>query len=153
MKLVSSEIEIAAPPEGVWSVLADLDSYPQWNPFITHIEGVLEHGRRLSVRIQPPGGRAMSFRPTVIAAVPGRRLAWLGHLFVPGIFDGEHRFELAPVGGHVRFRQSEVFRGVLVPMMGGVLDKTRAGFEQMNRALKARVESRSTTAAVDQEGA
>jgi hypothetical protein len=148
MRTVSSEIEIAASPEQVWGVLADLDSYPEWNPFITHIKGELEMGRRLSVRIQPPGGRAMSFRPTVVTALPGRQLAWLGRLLAPGIFDGEHRFEIARGDGGVRFRQSEVFRGMLVPMMGSVLEKTRAGFEQMNQALKVRAERRDAPSSV-----
>ncbi len=28
---ISATIEIAAPPEQVWPVLADLASYPEWN--------------------------------------------------------------------------------------------------------------------------
>lgn len=32
MTEITATIEIAAPPEQVWAVLADLASYPQWNP-------------------------------------------------------------------------------------------------------------------------
>ncbi len=32
-----------------------------------------------------------TFRPTVLVAEPNRELRWLGRLFMPGPFDGEHR--------------------------------------------------------------
>jgi hypothetical protein len=45
--------------------------------------------------------------------------------------------------GRSRFVQSERFSGVLVAFVKGTLAKTEAGFEQMNTALKARVEQAS----------
>jgi hypothetical protein len=135
------EIDIDAPPERVWSVVTDFDAYPEWNPFIRRIGGELREGARLEVRIQPPGARAMTFMPRVRAVDPNRELRWLGRLLVPGIFDGEHRLRIEPLGsGRTRFIQSERFSGVLVPLVKGSLEKTAAGFEQMNAALKARVE-------------
>ena len=74
---------------------------------------------------------------------PDRELRWLGRLFVPGIFDGEHFFELAPLeeGRSTRFTQGERFKGILVPFLRRSLDNgTRKGFEAMNQALKDRVE-------------
>lgn len=65
MRYLQSTIVINAEPHAVWQVLTNLDSYPQWNPFITSISGSLEPGGRLRVRISPPGGRAMTFRPVV----------------------------------------------------------------------------------------
>ena len=136
------EIEIDAPPERVWHVLTDFGSYPQWNPFITSIEGEPREGAKLVVRIAPPGGRAMTFRPIVRAARPNRELRWLGRVLLPGIFDGEHALTIEPLGeGRTRFVQSERFTGLLVPVTSGVLDKTARGFEQMNQALKERAES------------
>ena len=44
------------PPERVWAVLTDFDSYPKWNPFIHSISGDLRVGGHLIVRIVPPGG-------------------------------------------------------------------------------------------------
>jgi hypothetical protein len=58
-----------------------------------------------------------------------------------GIFDGEHSLRIEPrAGGGSRFVQSERFSGVLVGLVKGMLAKTEVGFEQMNAALKARVE-------------
>lgn len=71
---------------------------PTWNPFIKAISGEPKTGSRLSVHIVPPGKSGMWFKPTVIAVRPEHELRWLGHLMVPGIFDGEHYFLLDPIG-------------------------------------------------------
>ena len=142
VRSISHTIEIDAAPEVVWRELADTGSYGDWNPFVRRLEGELTEGARLEVEITPPEGRAMTFKPTVIAAKPGRELRWLGHLLVRGLFDGEHSFELEPLtGDRTRFTQSERFSGLLVRPLGGGLAKTQRGFEAMNRALKARAET------------
>jgi hypothetical protein len=144
---LSSRIEIDARPERVWSILTDFNAYPAWNPFITKIEGSLQPGSRLEVHIAPPGGRAMTFKPTVRTVEENRELAWLGHLLVPGVFDGEHHFELAPrPSGGTGFTQRERFSGILVSLTSGALGKTQRGFEQMNAALKERAEQNATWA-------
>src|SRR5690625_3586801 len=81
---IQSEIEIEAPPETVWTHLTDLTSYADWNPFITAAEGTPAVGERLKLRMQPPGGRAMTMRPTVTAADPTRVFEWLGRLGMKG---------------------------------------------------------------------
>lgn len=138
-----TEIEIAAGAESVWDILTDFPSFPRWNPFIRSIDGVLAPRARLRVRIQPPGGRALTFRPTVLRVEDGRHFSWRGRTLLPGLFDGEHAFTIEPAApGRVRFVHSEVFRGLLVPLLAGTLrTTTRQGFEQMNVALKARAEA------------
>lgn len=138
-----SEIDVEATPETVWSILTDLTAYPEWNPFITSAEGTVTVGARLVNRLEPPGGKPMTFKPVVTAIEPNRTLEWLGRLGVAGVFDGRHRFELTPTADGTRLVQSEHFTGVLVPFMTKSLDtKTKAGFEAMNAALKVRAEER-----------
>jgi hypothetical protein len=143
MKELHSEIEIYASAERVWRLISDFPSYPQWNPFIRRITGEPTTGERLEVRIEPPGGRGMTFRPTVLNAEPNLELRWLGHLLVPGLFDGEHALTIQPLEEHrVSFVQREVFRGLLVPLFARSLDNnTKRGFEEMNHALKERAET------------
>ena len=137
-----SRITIDADAVRVWSILADFAAYPGWNPFITRISGSAAVGSRLEVLIQPAGGKAMTFRPTVLVSEEHRELRWLGRLLVHGLFDGEHRFRIEAQGtGRVLFHQEETFRGLLVPLFRSSLDTgTRQGFETMNAALKARAE-------------
>ena len=143
MKELHAEIEIDAGAERVWDILTDFASYPQWNPFIRRIGGELEVGKRLEVRLEPPDSRGITMRPTVLRAEPNRLMRWVGHLFFPGIFDGEHTLAIHPLGeDRVRFVQHEAFKGVLVRLLVRSLDKnTLRGFEEMNGALKERAEA------------
>jgi hypothetical protein len=143
MKELHSEIEIDASAERVWHLITDFASYPQWNPFIRTISGQPTTGQSLEVSIEPPGGRAMTFKPTILNAEPNRELRWLGHLLVPGLFDGEHSLTIQPLDeNRVRFIQREAFKGLLVPLFSRSLDNnTQRGFEEMNRALKERAEA------------
>ena len=143
MKTIETEIIIQATAERVWSILTDFGKYPQWNPFIREASGEAVRGARLRIQIHPPDGTPMVFRPIVQEATPGRELRWLGRLFVPRLFDGEHVFRIdAAEAGGVRFRQSESFRGILVPVFpSSVYTNTRRGFEAMNRALEERLEN------------
>ena len=143
MKELHSEIEIDASPECVWGVLTDFPSYPQWNPFIRRISGEFEVGGRLEVRLEPPDSRGITMRPTILRAEPNRLMRWVGHLLVPGLFDGEHSLAIEPLEeGRVRFIQHEAFKGVLVRLLARSLDtSTLRGFEQMNVALKERAEA------------
>src|SRR5919199_2888663 len=131
MKRLHTEIEIHAPAERVWELLTDFAAYPQWNPFIRNISGRPVAGERLEVRLEPPGGRGMTFKPRVLDAESERELRWLGRLLVPGLFDGEHSFTIEALeDDRVRFAQREVFRSLLVPLFARSLDNnTQRGFE------------------------
>ena len=145
MHTIETTTVIAASPETVWETLVDFDAYTEWNPFVTAAAGVPAEGERLRIRIAPPGGREMTFRPTVTAAVPGERLEWLGHLGVRGLFDGRHEFLLTELDdGRTRLVQRETFGGLLVGLLLNE-QRIRLGFRAMNAALKARAERTGVT--------
>jgi len=141
MSELRTEIEIDAPAERVWAVLIDFERFPDWNPFIRRIHGNPQVGSRLDVLLGASGTRPLRFRPTVKAVVPNRELRWLGQLGLPGLFDGEHIFQIEPLGPmRSRFVQRERFRGLFVPLLARSLNRdARRGFEEMNRALRERV--------------
>lgn len=139
---LSTTIDIDAPPDRVWDVLADFASYAEWNPFIVRADGTAEPGNRLHLRMQPVRGRAVTVTPLVVEADRARRLRWRGRLGARWIFDAEHEFVLQALdGGGTRLRQHEEIRGVLVPFLARSLERgTLPAFEAMNRALKDRAE-------------
>jgi hypothetical protein len=142
MKNVSTEIDIAAPAERVWDILADFDSYETWNPFIQNASGLPIRDQTLKVQMKLPGSVSIRLRPRVLTVEPERELRWKGRFLIPGLFDGEHSFRIESLpDGTSRLSQSEDFSGILVPFLGKEFySKTRLGFEFMNEALKLRAE-------------
>lgn len=141
---VSTDIEINAPAATVWRELVNFAAYPAWNPFIQSIEGNLAQGGRLSLLVCPPNNKGMRFKPTVRTLEENKKIVWLGHFLFPGVFDGEHSFELMPLSENkTRFVHTEKFSGALMPIFWSMLDMdTRQGFVNMNNALKARCEGK-----------
>ena len=142
-KSLHTRIDIDAPVDAVWKQLTSTADFASWNPFIKRLEGDLVVGNRLAVTIQGEGQSPMDFAPEVLVSDENRELRWIGRVGFRGIFDGEHYFILEPTpNGGTRFSHGENFSGmlayVLLPLIG---DSTRAGFEAMNTALKARVEA------------
>ncbi len=137
-KEIKTQIVINASPEKVWAVLTNFDKYPEWNPFIKSIKGSVKVGSKIIARLEPPEAKGMTFKPKVLAFDSQKEFRWMGHLLFPGLFDGEHKFELIDNhDGTTTFIQSEKFKGILVPLFKKMLDtNTVNGFNLMNQKLK-----------------
>ncbi|MEQ8967616.1 MAG: SRPBCC domain-containing protein [Azospirillaceae bacterium] len=141
-KTVETAVEIAAPPEAVWAVLADFGSYGDWNPLIRRVDGRPAVGERLDIQLSP-GARNARFPAEVLEAEAPRALVWRGRM-AGGLVTGTHWMRLSPAGdGGVgtRLEHGETFSGPLALLLGRRLtDGARLGFQAMNRAVKARAE-------------
>jgi len=137
-KEIQTEILIHASAEKVWSIFTNFSAYPKWNPFIKSLQGDVKTGQKIKVRLEPPDAKGMTFEPLVLVYDNKKEFRWLGHLWIKGLFDGEHCFELQDHGnGSCTFKQSEKFYGILVPLFQRMLDtNTVNGFRQMNEKLK-----------------
>lgn len=138
MKEVRTEIEINAGPEKVWQVLTDFEKYEQWNPFITKIVGYAKEGSKIEIHIETPAGKKRKYEPTITKVEQGRELRWMGKSWV---LNGEHIFTIDQLQSQTRLVHREVFDGLLASFFGKSLDTdVKQGLEEMNRALKERVE-------------
>ncbi|KFF13153.1 polyketide cyclase [Chryseobacterium soli] len=141
-KKIETQIIINAAPQKVWEILTDFNNYPNWNPFIKSIAGLINIGSTLKVTIEPEEGKGMTFKPLIQSSVKNKELSWLGNLLFKGIFDGKHKFQLIDNGnGTTTFIQSEEFSGILVSFIN--LDKTAEGFNKMNKSLKEQAEKKT----------
>lgn len=91
-------------------------------------------------RTAPPGRRPFTIWPKVIVARPEAELRLLGRL--PVVFSGEHSFVLSPddSGTRTTVVQGEIYRGLVVPFIGKTIAAAQMEFEQVNQALRRRVE-------------
>jgi len=141
-KSIKTEIIINASKEKVWNILTDFNNYPNWNPFIVSIEGELQQGKRLK-NTMLTGGKKFVFKPVVLSVVPYQYFDWLGNLFVKGLFDGHHFFEIDELSSRqIKLTQGEFFSGMLsASIFKKIGNETRNNFVRMNQAIKEAAEN------------
>lgn len=139
-----TEIFIAAPPETVWALLTDPAEHEAWSPNMHRVEGRFAEGQQVSLTMGTPSGGTITFHPEVLVADPGRELRWLGRLYLPRLFDGEHYFLIMAENDGTRLIQGERFRGIL--LWGMDVEPFRVEFARANEGLKARAEEVSSLA-------
>ncbi|MFD1515457.1 SRPBCC domain-containing protein [Halomarina rubra] len=138
MRTIRSETVIDAPPSAVWSVLADLDAYEEWNPHITTAAGDLQEGSRVTISVDQRD-RTRTFRPTVTTVDAPRRLQWVGTVGPSWLFEGRHTFDLEPLADdRTLLVNHERLSGLLVRFVSG--EEDTAAYESMNWALAERLD-------------
>lgn len=137
-----TEVEIKAPVARVFTILADLARYPEWNPFLTSVTGPLEIGGRLTVELSLPEGRSHVLRPEVIRVLENAELGWQSRFLFPSGLKLEHFLQLSERGaGVTRVVHGQNFSGWLLRWAGATLTLSARGCVYMNQALKRRAES------------
>jgi uncharacterized protein YndB with AHSA1/START domain len=107
---VHHAIDVAAPPEECWRVLADLAGWPRWFPLLqrAHSHAGLQLGGDLTLDFRV-NRVPVSVRAVVHELEPGERVRWIGGGF--GI-RGNHAFTLAVrAPGLTRVTSHEEFSG------------------------------------------
>jgi hypothetical protein len=143
MTEISAATQIAASPEQVWAILADLASYPQWNPLFREASGQLSAGNKITLKsTHPVNGRTMTVKASVLTAQPARELRWRSSL--PGLMTGEHSFTLTPAEGGTRLVQTEIYTGLLARFSAKTTSSFQTSFQALNDAIKHRAENEAT---------
>jgi len=133
----SVAIDIRATPQRIWALLTNARDFPRWNSTVESIDGEIAQGQRLALRVKSAPGRV--FKPGVRELVPNERMVWADGM--PPMFTGVRTFELVPkAGGVTEFRMTEVFRGLMLPMISGALPDFAPVFEQYAADLKREAE-------------
>lgn len=131
-------VAIRARPEDIWARLTNAAGFPSWNSTVTSIEGEIAQGQRLTIRVPIAPGRA--FKPRVTALESGKRMVWSDGM--APMFKGERTFVLTPkADGTTEFSMSEVFAGLMLPMIKRALPDFGPVFEQYATDLKRACEA------------
>ena len=134
----SVAIDIQAPVERVWAILTDADDMTRWNSTLTSVEGPIELGS--TVKMQVPEAPARTFKPKVTRFEPNREMEWREGNSI--VFLGVRTYSLTPRddGRATALRMTEVFTGLMLPMIGGRLPDFGPIFERYAADLKAEAE-------------
>jgi hypothetical protein len=141
---VSTTIEIAATPENVWAVLADLANYAKWHPMYLGVTGQLAAGSTLTITTtHPKTGRTMTAKVNVRSAEPGTELRWASRLL--GVTISKRTFRLSPAADGTLLVQTGTYRGIgggrgraITNVVGRIQDT----FVAINEAIKQQAEAR-----------
>lgn len=95
-KEIKAEIVINASPEKIW------------NPFIKSIKGEVKVGNKITVRIEPPNAKGMTFKPKVLTYETNKQLSWLGQLFFTGVFENINLNSLTTETGQQPLRKVKI---------------------------------------------
>jgi hypothetical protein len=89
-------------------------------------------------------GRGATLKVKLLTVNPAQELRWKGHLWVTGLFDGEHSFLIKPQPkGKVLFIQREVFGGLFLPFLTKTLKDTEKEFLEMGKIIKQKAEEKT----------
>jgi uncharacterized protein YndB with AHSA1/START domain len=127
------EVEIHAPVQRVWDLLADPMAWPSFAPEVhgVHLDGPVA----VDTRFTWANGRSrMKSRFAVVD--PGREITWTG---VSSGFKAVHRHLLEATGGSTRVRSEESMAGPLLVLFYGSA-KLQAGIEAWLAGLKRAAE-------------
>lgn len=97
----SITIDIAAPPERVWAVLSDVESWPSWTPTVTAVTLLDDRNLQLGGRAKVQQPRLPDAEYVVTELIAGRSFTWVADR--PGVrTTASHTIEPLPAGARVR---------------------------------------------------
>jgi uncharacterized protein YndB with AHSA1/START domain len=138
MKSYRASVEIDAPRETVWRILADADGYPEWDPGMDHIEGRIALGKKVKFFTKLDPDRAFPVKVTTFE--PGKMMVFTSGMPF-GLFKSVRTHSLARNrGGGTTFETEEVFSGPLLSFFERNIPDLTENFESFAVGLKIQAE-------------
>lgn len=130
-------ISIKATPAKIWALLTDAEDLPRWNSTVKSIEGRIAEGEKIKLVAESSPDRTFSLK--ISKFLPEKEMVWKDG-FAP-MFKGVRTYTLSPNGdGSTQFTMTEVFSGLMLPMIAKSLPDFVPVFEQYAQDLKKEAE-------------
>ena len=138
-------LQIDAPPEFVWRVLIDFESYSEWNPFIVKIDGEARIGSKIKLHVKlDQKFEALRFSEEMIVSLKeNQHLCYDSHFLSSSLFNSTRWQTIKPTKNglssiyHSHQRLSGLSAWPFARIFG---DRIASGFEASTLALKKRAE-------------
>ena len=141
--MIQTEIEIKAKQEEVWKVFTDFSSYPEWNVYSKKIIGdPMSFLPFIGIDYTASGIYApYLFISDII--VYSHRFQFKAWGTINQVFSDVHNFVFIPIENHsTLFKHEAKLDGLLISLTPSkVFEEVKVNHEQMNQALKRRVEN------------
>lgn len=141
-KVFQAEIEIDAPAERVWPILADVDGWGRWNPIYPEASGLLAESEEIRLKIALPSSRPQVMQAKVHRLVEGRAIQF-GATVLGGLLRAERFIELHRLDeNRCLVVNGEVLSRPLGPLLARMGGSTLAkGLRRQNEGLKSAAET------------
>ena len=136
---IKTEMEIAAPPSKVWSIITDINNWKEWSPIIKESNGTASVGSELTITMsgKEEGNEGPKYYPIVTELDEPNYFRWRAHMLAGFIFTNYKIFELEETSSGTRITHTESFKGMLAPIFCGRMEKgVPPMLNSMNKALK-----------------
>ncbi|HYX33240.1 MAG TPA: SRPBCC domain-containing protein [Oligoflexus sp.] len=139
---VQDSLVIQASKRQVFNTLLQWSTFPEWNPYITRIDGKPEVGQDINVVFFMGMGPRMPLRCKVLTADAQKTtLSWEYKAPLPWLYTAQHSFVIQEIHpGQCQITQKEAMQGLfacrLLGFLHGILRKR---FQLMHAALRKQV--------------
>ena len=132
----SAGINVKAGTERVWELMTNAADFPRWNSTVKSIEGKIASGQTIKLVAAISPDRV--FNLNIIEFVPQKRMVWSDG---NAMFKGVRTYTLTPKpDDSTDFTMSEVYTGLMLPMIAGSLPDFGPTFEKYLTDLKREAE-------------
>jgi len=140
----SDVVEIDAPPQVVWDVVADFASYPEWNPFCTSVDGAFELGAPIVLHTpHPDHDPDLQTQEWISAIEAPHHLQYNTGDSIPGVHAVRDQWIEDLGEGRSSYCTVDVFTGEYAQLAYDLQGQwVTDGFNALARALKIRAEER-----------
>jgi hypothetical protein len=133
-------VTIKATPEKIWDLLTNASKFTTWNSTVIRLTGNIAPGGKIELTSTSDPKRV--FKLSVSEFVPPTTMVWSDGNFM---FNGVRTYYIQPRSdGTSDFTMREVFKGLMMPMIGNMLPDFKPFFEQFAQDLKKAAEASST---------
>ncbi len=143
LQIISTQIDIAAPPEKVWRVLTDINAWQEWNPMVSASTGEAAVGAELSLTMisEVDGEDGPQYNPRIVQMDEPHLFLWRAQMGASFIFTNEKIFELKATETGTTVIHRETFKGMMAAAMRSQMEQGVAPIlNSMNESLKATAE-------------
>lgn len=138
-----SESRISADAERIWSIIMDLDRYPEWNPYTIAMKSTLKIGDPMVMTVKMSDTVTLDQTEYIRVLEAGHKVCWGINTDTPEFNSGERCQWLEPLaGGGTRYVSEDLIEGTANQLVTALFGSdVQNGFDAVALALKQRAET------------